>query len=126
MPRSKKSDNAPPTTPSVVLKLDGRQMVDATSFHAVLAKAFGFVKGYGQNLDALADCLTHLDDPLTTLSKVQVAPGQMLTIQLESVHAMQLAHRDLYDALIETIAFVNFRRLERHQPPILALAFLKG
>jgi len=120
MPRSKKSAELHP-----VVRLDGRTLTDAPTFHAVLAKAFGFPKSYGKNLDALVDCLTELDNAAAAMSKVCVPPGHVLTLLLEGTAALQASHRELYDALVETVAFVNARRLERGQGPVLALAFTK-
>lgn len=118
MPRSKKSASVAP-----VIRLDGRQLTDATAFHTALAKAFGLPKTYGKNLDALVDCLTDLDNPDTALAKASVAPGQVLTVLIDHATALKTTHREWFDALIATIAFVNYRRLESAQGPVLTLAF---
>jgi len=41
--------------------------------------------------------------------------GQILALELEGI--------DHYTALIESVAFVSWRRLERGDPAVLALAF---
>ena len=42
--------------------LDGKRMVSREEAHAYLREAFGFPDYYGNNLDALHDCLTERKD----------------------------------------------------------------
>ena len=42
--------------------LDGRGIRDRKELHQWLAKAFSFPEWYGNNLDALFDCLTDLNE----------------------------------------------------------------
>ncbi|MBQ9092249.1 MAG: barstar family protein [Anaerotignum sp.] len=42
--------------------LDGKKMVSKEATHAYLKETFGFPEYYGENLDALHDCLTEMDD----------------------------------------------------------------
>jgi hypothetical protein len=122
MPRSKKSANEPATS----VTIDGRKIVDQRTFHEVLAHAFGFPKTYGDNLDALIDCLTYLDDPKSNMSGVSVAPGTCLALIIEGAGPFRATQRTFYDALVDSVMFVNTRRMEKGQSPVLALAFAKG
>lgn len=92
----------------------------------MLSEAFGFTAGYGRNLDALVDCLTQLDHPTARMSRVAVHHGQvgLLVIDhLDGKNKLQAAQvKDLTDA----VAFVNWRRLEKGQPPVLAVAYERG
>lgn len=59
--------------------LDGKKMVSKEAAHAYLKETFGFPAHYGNNLDALYDCLTernvmeieveHTEEMLTALGR---------------------------------------------------------
>ncbi|HEX4611536.1 MAG TPA: barstar family protein [Urbifossiella sp.] len=103
----------------MLVRLDARQLTDPT---AALAAALGFPPAHGKNLDALVDSLTHLDDPRTPTARVQSLPGELVVLLLEHAPAAPAAVRALADAA----AFANFRRLEKGQPPIAAVAYEPG
>ena len=42
--------------------LDGKKMVSKEETHKYLKETFGFPEYYGENLDALHDCLTEMKD----------------------------------------------------------------
>ena len=46
--------------------------------HALFARAFGFPEWYGNNLDALYDCLTDISEPALIL----IADGDILRMRL--------------------------------------------
>jgi RNAse (barnase) inhibitor barstar len=110
----------------MLIRIDAHRLSDAANMHAALSEAFGFGSGYGKNLDALVDCLTHLDDPKTSRSRVQLFPGQILLLVLEHTQGMSGAVAAQVKALVDAVAFVNWRRLEKKQPPILAVAYEPG
>lgn len=91
--------------------------------HDEFHRAFGFPPFYGRNMDAWIDCMTSLDDEEDGLSSVHVSPGGVMTIELADAGILKERHRELYEAIIECAAFVNWRRLERGLPTILALSF---
>jgi hypothetical protein len=107
----------------MLIRIDSRRLTDAAGLHAALDEAFGFAPGYGKNLDALVDCLTHLDDPRTSLSRVQVFPGQVALLVIEHAQGMGKQAAAQVKALVDAVAFVNWRRLETKQPPVLAVAY---
>ena len=84
---------------------------------------FGFSPGYGKNLDALVDCLTHLDDPKAAMSRVQVLPGQLVLLAIEHADGLTRQAAEQVKSLVDVTAFVNWRRLEKKQLPILAVAY---
>ena len=107
----------------MVIHIDARKLTDSAGLHAVLGEAFGFTPGYGKNLDALVDCLTHLDDPTATMSRVQVLPGQLVLLVIDHAQGLTLHTAQQLKLLIDVTAFVNWRRLAKKQLPILAIAY---
>jgi hypothetical protein len=104
----------------MIIRIDARKMADAANMHAALSDAFGFFSGYGKNLDALIDCLSSLDDPKAGLSSVQLFPGEILLLVIENVSKKSAAQ---VKSLTDAVAFVNWRRWERGQKPVIALAY---
>jgi Barstar (barnase inhibitor) len=107
----------------MLIRVDARRLTDSAGLHAALSEAFGFPDSYGKNLDALVDCLTHLDDPRAGMSRVQVFPGQVALLVLDHADAKAKPQAAQVRALVDAVAFVNWRRLEKGQPPVLAVAY---
>ena len=106
----------------MLIRLDARRLADPAGLHAALAEAFGFPPGHGKNLDALADALTHLDDPLKAVGRVCPLPGEVAVVLVEGAGEVPAAGPQLR-ALADAAAFANFRRLERGGRPVVAVAF---
>jgi hypothetical protein len=83
----------------------------------------GFPEFYGRNMNAWVDCMTCLDDPGSGMSKVHAAKGSVLTLLLG--HAKELRSRcpELFQAIEECAAFVNWRRIEQGHSAVMALAY---
>ena len=110
----------------MIVRIDARRPTDSARLHAAVAEAFGFFAGYGKNLDALIDCLSHLDDPAGGMSQVHVFPGRAALLAIDHVQGAGRAVAEQVQALADAVAFVNWRRLERGQPPVLAVAYDRG
>lgn len=106
-----------------IVTLDTRQITDWDSFHEAFASAFGFPEYYGRNIDAWVDCMSYLNDPDVSETKIKAPPGEVVVLQLE--YARDLAARcpELYAAIVDGAAFVNYRNVEQGYPPTLALAW---
>ncbi|MBT9182689.1 MULTISPECIES: barstar family protein [Pectobacterium] len=102
------------------ISIDGCQITDWPSFYQVFSDAFGFPAFFGHNMDAWIDCMTNLDEEF---SQVQVEPGELVCINVEQAAVFKAKSPKQYQELIECTAFVNWRRLEIGEPPILILAF---
>lgn len=102
-----------------IIRIDGAALIDWPSFHRVFAEAFGFPSFYGHNMDAWIDCMSSLDadDGMTTIRGSATDP---VVLRIDHARAMP---KELLDALTESAAFVNWRRLEANEPAILLLAF---
>lgn len=103
----------------MIVRIDARRLTSAAALHAVLDEAFGFAEGYGKNLDALVDCLTHLDDPKASLTRLRVFPGQVVLLAVEHAASKSAAQ---VKSLSDVSAFVNWRRMKEGRPPVLAIA----
>jgi hypothetical protein len=107
----------------MIIRIDARRLTDSAGLHAAVKEAFGFPDWYGNNLDALNDCLTHLDDPESGMSRVQLFPGEVGLLVVEHAgDAGKPASAHLKE-LVDAVAFVNWRRLEQGQRPVLAVAY---
>lgn len=103
--------------------IDGKRINDWDTFHDVFAEAFGFPEFYGRNLNAWIDCLSSLDAPAEGMTKVHCEPGGVVTIALRDAKDLERRCPEQYHQLLECSAFVNWRRIERGLPSVLALAF---
>lgn len=109
----------------MVVRLDTGRITDWDTFHTVFAAAFGFLDFYGRNLDAWIDCMTYLDDPGAGMTAGYAPVGGVVTLQLEDIDAFVRRCPEIYDAIVECAAFVNWRRIEIGKTPVLALSFSK-
>jgi hypothetical protein len=109
--------------PFTRVTIDASRLTSWDSFHTAFAETFGFPGFYGRNLDAWIDCMSSLDAPEEGMSTVHAPQGGIVLLELEHIDVFARDHRELYDALIDCAAFVNFRRVEAGQTPVLALSF---
>jgi len=72
-------------------------------------------------MNAWVDCMSCADDPDDGMIAPAVQPGELLTLRLADAPAFKKRCPDQYDTLIECSAFVNYRRVEQGQEPVLAL-----
>jgi hypothetical protein len=105
------------------IQIDGGKITDWDSFHGHFSEKLGFPGFYGRNMDAWNDCMTSLDAPQDGLSSVHVAPGDVLVLCVSGAREFKRRCPDIFDALVECSAFVNYRRIEKGEPAVLALSF---
>jgi hypothetical protein len=92
----------------------------------VFSAALGFPKFYGRNMDAWIDCMTSVDEPGDGLTKIHAPPGGVLVLSISDATEFAARCPAIYDALIECSAFVNYRRMEVGESPVLALSFWRN
>ena len=109
----------------MVINVSTKEIRDWDTFHAVFARIFGFPGFYGRNMNAWVDCMTYLDDATAGMTTVHVQPGQVATIHLDEADEFASRCPKQFAALVECTAFVNWRRIERAAPPVLALSFFR-
>lgn len=104
-----------------VARLQTKGITDWASFHTVCADTMGFPAFYGRNQNAWIDCMSYLDDPEAGMTRQTVAPGELFHLEIADAEDFQNRAPEIFKALIECTAFVNRRRTDRGQPPILSL-----
>ena len=107
----------------VIVIIDTAVISDWSSFHDAFQKSFGFPEFYGRNMDAWIDCMTSLDDPESGMTTVHAPREGIVVLQLEGAADFMRRCPEQYAAVVECSAFVNWRRMERGEPPVLALSF---
>jgi hypothetical protein len=96
--------------------------MDEDSFHSVFADTLGFPDFYGRNMNAWIDCLTYADED-DGMRNFVVPSGDVLTLDLGDVTGFASRCPELFDDLVECAAFVNHRRMEAGDRPIIALSY---
>ena len=109
----------------MVVKIDTRQITDWDSFDNVFTEAFGFPEWYGRNMNAWIDCMSSLDYPDDGLSEIKCQVGDVVVLQLEHTDTFAAREPEMFQALLDCAAFVNWRRIERNELAILALSYYK-
>jgi Barstar (barnase inhibitor) len=107
----------------VRVTVDGARLSDWDAFHTVFAETFGFPSFYGRNMNAWIDCMSSLDSPEERMSSIHAPEGGIVLLEVLHVEEFAHAQRELYDALVGASAFVNYRKVQVGEPPVLALAF---
>jgi len=109
--------NAPMT-----LVIDASRVHDWGSFHDECQRVFGFPDFYGRNMDAWIDCMTDLDKN-DGMRSFTLRPGEVLALRIDGYLDLKLRQPRIAEAIVECSAFVNFRRIEAGEPPVIALVF---
>jgi len=105
-----------------IVKINCSEITDWESFHKCFKRKFGFPDFYGANMNAWIDCLTYLDED-DGMSEIKIEKDATIILQLENVDALRKKYNEIYNALIESAAFVNYRRIDVGNEPVLLLAF---
>jgi len=109
-----------------VVSIPTRRIHDWDSFYEVFVELFRFPYGL-RGMDGWIDYMSSADsveDGMIDPSKI-AAPGGVLTLQLDDAADFAARCPEQYAALVECSAFVNWRRIEVGERPILALSFNK-
>ncbi len=105
------------------VRIDASMIKDWNTFHDVFADAFGFPGFYGRNMNASNDGMTYLDDSDSGMSQVTCPPGDYVVLEMENVKEFKQRCPEQFDVLVECSSFVNWRRLEVGESPLLMLSF---
>ena len=91
------------------IKINSADIFDWESFHNVFSKTFGFPDYYGRNMNAWIDCM----DEFTT---------ELTLIDLGDCRELKEKKPEIINAINECSAFVNFRRIEASEKPVLIIS----
>lgn len=106
--------------------IDCSRITDWPSFHDEFDRVFGFPDFYGRNMDAWNDCMTSIDSPDDGMTKIHCALGGVLTIELSNVDDLAGDRAKYLEAIVDGVAFVNFRRINIGEQTVLALSYLRA
>jgi hypothetical protein len=107
-----------------IIMLQSDKITDWDTFHAEFQERFGFPGFYGCNMNAWIDCMGYLDEPDSGMTSVTVAKGGLVVIRVENAPALKERCPEQFDDLLECAAFVNYRRVNVGESPILALMLI--
>lgn len=89
--------------------IDGASITDWESFHDTFAQEFAFPGYYGRNMDAWNDCMSDIEGPISLL--------------IENAGVLKEKNPEIFEALAECTAFVNWRFTDEGGEPIIALSY---
>lgn len=104
------------------VRLETKEILDWKSFHEVCKATFGFPDFYGENMNAWIDCMSSLDD--TGMTRFDLSDGQTLTVEIAQTEEFKGRVPEIFDALLEDMAFVNQRYIEGGSSIRVALILL--
>jgi hypothetical protein len=105
-----------------IVEIDCQRIDDWDTFHDVFKEVFGFPDFYGRNMDAWIDCMTYLDEPAGGMTSVHGSATDPVVLQLTNIDHLT---PEIYAALVDCAAFVNWRRIDTGSPAILTLSFYR-
>ncbi|MEM6759018.1 MAG: barstar family protein [Pseudomonadota bacterium] len=106
-----------------IVEIDGDKIGNWDGFHTEFSEVLGFPDFYGRNGNAWIDCMTDVDDAGDTMTQIKVPPGKILTLQIANSNALKRFNPEMLGALNDLVAFVNWRRIEQGEQPVLALSY---
>ena len=92
--------------------IDGKALTTEDAFHDHFASTFGFPHYYGRNMNAWNDwmsdqCLAHC----------------LILIHIENVRIFRKQMPQLFSALVDSSAFLNWRATSEGGDPLIALSY---
>ncbi|RYY52199.1 MAG: barnase inhibitor [Chitinophagaceae bacterium] len=106
-----------------IVAIPVNEIVDWDSFHVVFARELGFPDFYGKNMNAWIDCMTSVDDPEDGLTSVHGTKEAGLLLNLGDCTEFAKRCPEQYEAILDSVGFVNHRRMEAGGEPVISLSF---
>jgi RNAse (barnase) inhibitor barstar len=105
-----------------IVRINADLITDWDSFQDIFSMTFGFFKGYGRNMDAWIDCMTHIDDKDAGMTKIWINKADTLVIDLTNSEKLKRHCFEIYLALIECIGSVNTRKIKGDKEATISLS----
>lgn len=109
-----------------IIKIPIDKIKNWRTFHKVFSKTLGFPDFYGENMDAWIDCMTSIDEPDDGMSTIHIPKGDFLVLDLGECTDFAIRCPEQFEAILDCTAFVNYRRLEAGEEPVLSLSFFNN
>lgn len=106
-----------------IVKIPVDEIEDWNSFHTVFARELGFPDFYGRNMNAWVDCITSADVPEDGMTRVHGTIEAGLLLDLGDCTEFAQRCPEQYEAILDSIGFVNFRRIASGEDPVVSLSF---
>lgn len=74
-------------------------------------------------MDAWIDCMSSLSLPEDGMTNIHCFEGQVITIELRNSKKLKEETPEIFEAINECTAFVNWRLIQNNKKPVLALAY---
>ena len=100
---------------SHTITIDGSKINSYESFHQVFKEAFGFLDGYGMNMNAWIDCMGDIHED-TGMMKVTLNRDVSLIIEIQNTGHIKDSNPEILEALASCTAFVNKERIKHLDP----------
>jgi len=100
---------------SHTITIDGSKINSYESFHQVFKEAFGFLDGYGMNMNAWIDCMGDIHED-TGMMKVTLKRDVSLIIEIQNTGHIKDSNPEILEALDSCTAFVNKERIKHLDP----------
>lgn len=108
-----------------IVRIPVNEIRDWDSFHSVFSKVLGFPDFYGRNMDAWIDCMTSVDCPEDGMTSIHANKEAGMLLDLGDCTDFAQRCPEIYEAILDCSGFVNYRRMESGEEPILSLSFWK-
>jgi len=106
-----------------IVKIPTEEIHDWESFHSVFSRLLGFPDFYGRTMNAWIDCMTSVDEPEDGLSTIHGTKEAGLCLDLGDCTDFAKRCPTQYEAILDSTALVNYRRMEVGEEPVISLSF---
>jgi len=96
-----------------LVDLDLTPIKDWDTFHDLFAATFGFPAYYGRNMDAWIDCM----------GDVAGEKNELIFLHLTGAKALKDRCPEIFEAINECSAFLNYRQRESDANPIISISY---